>query len=891
MRRQFRLKISAWRRVCLLIICLCGVLPVWSVDNISSVLERAPVLDPNLSVYPESSLLDCSARLDAPAGKHGFVLAQGGHFILAHTGQRIRFFGVNLAKDSVFVTKPQIDRLVGVFARAGLNLVRIHQIDDAQGVLDPTSSQLLRPAMIDLLDYWVAKLKERGIYLALDLNDYRTFRANDGVIDGEALGRGAKPYAIFDKRMIQLQQEYARQLLVTHINPYTGLCYARDPAVALLELYDENGLFIRRADWATLREPYLTQLQQEWNTWLRKRYGSTESLRTAWTNRAGVGALMSTENLETATVQLPRMDLSSDPPSTAGSVLVAPVRVSAGAQFAYDMQHAYFTEMTTYLHAIGVRIPITAVGAQDVVPDLMATAGACDYIGINFYWDHPQWVDGNEWKYPAYFGLTNPMVENPDYTFPVTVSMAHMAGKPLVVRELGYCSPNPYRGFGMIEAGAYGAFLDIDALILFTYGTDTASRTIGTFDIHLDPLRWDLVTQAGRLFCSGEVQSSHATVGIGYSDVDAFTWYSYLSPLYRLAYHARVVNYTTPNTPHPFDLLVASGRSAGSRWQGERLLLFNNLCHTDLLYQGAATGLEERIGYTLKPGQSGILSFTFNGFGYPANTLKQVAAMPAFSTDDLLAHGLVPMASANADALGFIDPAKKIMGFHALRPELAVRMALDALHNWSEASLSSADLDKNHWVTDTGQVTRDITQQVLRVETPAFQAMAGRLDTAPVETGLLRLTTTTPIGTLTAESLDAKPLADSASLLVTMTSRARNDGLQPISAGSGPKPFRFNSFGDAPIHTDGQPVTTPTHVELAGKLLIELNLQNGTWEYLLERQRALLYLDTPNVTITLPEKPRLVRWHTGGDVVTLIPQSTRLTIPTGVHLTEIIWER
>ena len=880
------------RRLSIVFLCyLCSLLPLWADSAISSALERAPVLDPNCSMYPDSSLVDCSHRLDAPAGQFGFVTVRDGHFAFSQTGDRVRFFGVNLAKDSVFIPKPQIDRLAALFARSGINLVRIHQIDDAQGILDPDSPRLFRPAMIDLLDYWIAKLKERGIYLALDLNDYRTFRTVDGVAEGEKLGRGAKPYAVFDKRLIQLQEEYARQLLVSHTNPYTGLCYARDPAVALLELYDENGLFIRRGDWTSLQEPYQTNLQRQWNAWLRSRYGTTDALRFAWTNKAGVCALLPGETLDAASVQLPRMELVPDPANSPLGVLGNPIRASAAAQFAYEVQTNYLSTMTEFLHRSGVRIPITAVGAQDVIPDLMATAATCDYIGINFYWDHPQWDEGSEWKYPAYFGLTNPLTDNPDYTFPTTVSLARMAGRPLVVRELGYCAPNPYRGFGMIEAGAYGAFLDIDALILFTYGTDPATRTVGTFDLHLDPLRWGLVTQAGRLFNSETVQPARATVGIGYSDVDAFTWSTYQSPLYRLAFTSKVVNYTAMTMPHPFHLLVASGRSGGSRWQGDHLLLFNNQPHTDLLYQGTTSGLDERVGYSVKSGQSGVLPFTFHGLGYPEGTVKPVPASPAFSTEDLMAKGLAPVANTDSDSLGFIDPARKVLAFHALKPELAVRTALDALHAWSDIACSSADVDKNRWVTDTGQITRDAAQGVLRVDTPYMQALAGRLDAAPIATSQLRLTTTTPVGTLTAETLDDKPFTGGAeSFLVTMTSKARNDAVT-CSTGAGPKPFRFPTLGEAPIHTDGQAFSMPTRVELGGKLLLELYLQNGTWEYLVEKDRALLYLDTPNITINLPEKPRLVRWHTGTDILTLTPTSTRLVIPGGVKFTEIVWDR
>ena len=114
---------------------LCSGASLQADTDITSVIKRAPVLNPNLSLYPESTFVDRSAMLDAPAGKHGFVTAQNGHFFYTD-GQRARFFGVNIAKDTVFIDKPSIDRLAALFARAGINLVRIHQIDDVGGIFD-----------------------------------------------------------------------------------------------------------------------------------------------------------------------------------------------------------------------------------------------------------------------------------------------------------------------------------------------------------------------------------------------------------------------------------------------------------------------------------------------------------------------------------------------------------------------------------------------------------------------------------------------------------------------------------------------------------------------------------------------------------------------------------
>ena len=83
--------------------------------------------------------------------------------------------------------------------------------------------------------------------------------------------------------MIELQKKYARDLL-THVNPYTGNPYTREPAVAFVEINNENAL---HATWGEgkldqLPEPYATTYRNLWNGWLKQKYGTTEQLRKAW---------------------------------------------------------------------------------------------------------------------------------------------------------------------------------------------------------------------------------------------------------------------------------------------------------------------------------------------------------------------------------------------------------------------------------------------------------------------------------------------------------------------------------------------------------------------------------------------------------------------------------
>ena len=87
--------------------------------------------------------------------------------------------------------------------------------------------------------------------------------------------------------MIELQKKYARDLL-THVNPYTGNPYTREPAIAFVEINNENALHATwgegQIDW--LPEPYAGTFQNLWNAWLKEKYGSTEQLRKAWNAEA-----------------------------------------------------------------------------------------------------------------------------------------------------------------------------------------------------------------------------------------------------------------------------------------------------------------------------------------------------------------------------------------------------------------------------------------------------------------------------------------------------------------------------------------------------------------------------------------------------------------------------
>lgn len=238
------------------------------------------------------SITNISGWLHKPAGKFGHIrVGIDGHLYAGR--QRIRFFGVNLCFGACFPRKEDAEKIAARMAKFGINIVRFHHMDMQEfpngirrrGV---PHTRDLDPEALDRLDYFIAQLKRNGIYVNLNLLVSRPFNAADGLPkEIEQLGwKERHVVGFFYEPMIELQKEYARKLL-THYNPYTGQTYAEDPAIAFVEINNENGLIHAWLgnDVDRLPEIFLKELQRRWNEWLKKRYGTTKKLQQVWSVR------------------------------------------------------------------------------------------------------------------------------------------------------------------------------------------------------------------------------------------------------------------------------------------------------------------------------------------------------------------------------------------------------------------------------------------------------------------------------------------------------------------------------------------------------------------------------------------------------------------------------
>ncbi len=211
-----------------------------------------------------------------PAGADGFVEVREGRLSLK--GKRVRFFGINLCFGAALPSAEDAPKLAARLAKLGINCVRFHHIDTLpapEGLLKE-DGRTLHPAMLERLDFFVAELKKQGIYINLNLHVGRVY---PGLPRWPEMPQYFKGIDQFHPAMIDSQKEYARALL-THRNPHTGTPYAEEPAVAFVEINNENSLIDQwwRGHLDTLPDPYLSLLRERWQQWLQSEAGSPEKV-------------------------------------------------------------------------------------------------------------------------------------------------------------------------------------------------------------------------------------------------------------------------------------------------------------------------------------------------------------------------------------------------------------------------------------------------------------------------------------------------------------------------------------------------------------------------------------------------------------------------------------
>ena len=481
----------------------------------------------------KTGALDFSWLNDAPAGKHGYVTSQGDQFVF-EDGTPVKFFGVNLGFEAAMPEKTMAEAVAEDLYRSGANMARIHATDCTWGGIIDYSRETTDHfdlARLDRLDYLIHCLRQKGIYIHLDMTAGRGFKAADGFTEEELQYAGANVRAVrfFDERIIRLEKEYITRYM-THRNPYSGLTYAEDPAVAIVQYTNENSITWYQIPGTVTAFDKMLDLR--FNLWLADKYGSRQALQEAWTNADGVCTLQETEDPFAGTVIRPPLSSWGEPLTEwnlGPQEVRAPVRHAEFMAFLRQIEEKTFLGVYDMLRGLGYRGNINLSNYPEAALDLKMHALG-DVTEKNPYWNHPI----GDYVPPSRF-YTEEMASI-DPRVPRAVHNSHsvgissrgrVAGKPFMITEWNATNTTPFRADALFQMAAYGAFQNWSGFTLFIYtfeGTDEGFFHKKHFDTfftsNIDPAMWAQFGIAAAIFRLGLVQKARNRVELGVSEQD-----------------------------------------------------------------------------------------------------------------------------------------------------------------------------------------------------------------------------------------------------------------------------------------------------------------------------------------------------------------------------------
>lgn len=224
--------------------------------------------------------------IEAPAGKHGGVRAVGDRFEF-EDGTRVKFWGVNNGNSNYLDnrqprSKEQLRQFARHYRKYGVNCTRQHKFAENTGGILGDSVLEFVPEKLDAFDYYLHQLKEHGIYYGFSHVFHLRLgpKDRDRVLAFDEIGNTTGLKFARDIQDLHIEQTVR---LLNHRNPYTGMRYADDPALAFVEMHNEDNLY-----WPNVQEringapTYKKLICKMFSDWLRDKYGDHDGLVKAW---------------------------------------------------------------------------------------------------------------------------------------------------------------------------------------------------------------------------------------------------------------------------------------------------------------------------------------------------------------------------------------------------------------------------------------------------------------------------------------------------------------------------------------------------------------------------------------------------------------------------------
>jgi len=236
---------------------------------------------PERDRFRSDALLDLRGLNEKVAGQSGFIrLAPDGESFVLGDGTPARFWGLTtfVQRDRSLAELVQHSRFL---AKRGVNMVRLH------GSIDPKDKNARLTDVDDkaIDEAWklVAAMKREGIYVTISPYWADSIKHVPSRWGLEGWPEDKSPFGLlfFNPKLQEGYKAWLKALL-TRPNPYTGVPLAKDPALAIIQLQNEDSLLFWSAQGIKGKQADL--LGRQFGDWLKEKYGSLSAAFHAWGN-------------------------------------------------------------------------------------------------------------------------------------------------------------------------------------------------------------------------------------------------------------------------------------------------------------------------------------------------------------------------------------------------------------------------------------------------------------------------------------------------------------------------------------------------------------------------------------------------------------------------------
>jgi hypothetical protein len=425
--------------------------------------------------FRADALLDLRGLNEPVAGQSGFIgLSPDKNGFVRGDGVPERFWAVNYYLQSRDPSPADMAHTARFLAKRGVNLIRS---------INWLESHAKNPRLLDadakkINQAWrtVAAMKKEGIYTLLTpywSNEVSQVPRSWGIEDWP---ENQSPHGLlfFNPRMQAGYKAWLKALLVPR-NPYTGVPLAQDPAVAMIQLQNEDSLLFWTSQ--NIKGKQLELLGEQFAEWAKLKYGTLEAALSQWN---GGGLREDDPARGILGVQIVWQFTQSQ---SGGKKK----RLDDQLQFFAETMYRFNKEMARYLREdLGCKQLINAGNWRTADSVRLYDAERWSYtanevLAVNRYYSLVHVGRDRVWRINKGDQFQNiSALFNPG-RFPLAIKQ--VSGHPMMITESHWVPPLGYQSEAPFLAAAYQSLTGVDAVCwLGTQEPEWANRARGTDD-------------------------------------------------------------------------------------------------------------------------------------------------------------------------------------------------------------------------------------------------------------------------------------------------------------------------------------------------------------------------------------------------------------------------